>query len=227
MKHQLKTLGLFLSTLYTVCATELGEEAIKTPTAPMTSKAPLFPKTDEKTLSAKKSPLSTSLTPSDPKQAIVEFITGFSTVWSTASNEHAQSVHNLDAFMEANIPTLLLKTLQDLNIGNNTLTKEQIIATLKDKTPEALRYENKKVSKATVHKYIETCVTQAFTKQQTQELFSRYVAVLMDMDDQDYYNTLLTSIAENYETKGGCWPGVRNRCAISFAYIIAHKIGAL
>ena len=227
MKHKLKTLGLFLSTLYTVCATESGEEAIKTPTAPMTRKAPLFPKTDEKTLSEEKLPLSTSLTPSDPKQAIVEFITGFSNVMSKISDTHAQSVHALDAFMDKHIPTHLLTIVQELQIGHSPQTKEQIIATLKGKTPEALRYENKKVSKATVHKYIETCVTQAFTKQQTQELFSRYVAVLMAMDDQDYYNTLLTSITENYETKGGCWPGVRNRCAISFAYIIAHKIGAL
>ncbi|HCU06732.1 MAG TPA: hypothetical protein DIC42_04020 [Holosporales bacterium] len=234
MKQTLKTLGIFLCTLYTVCATQSGEAEIKTPTAPMTSKLPQFPNIEDENLlpaAPKSSPIELSLSiplaSSNHKNAIIEFITGFSTVWSTISTEHAQNVHNFDSFMEANIPTRLLKTLQELNIGDNTLTKEQIIAMLKDKTPDELRYEDKRVSKATVHKYIDLCVTQAFTNPQTQELFSRYIMVLTDMNDQDYNNTLLNSITENYETKGGCWAGVRNRCAISFAYIIAHKIGAL
>jgi hypothetical protein len=237
MKQNLKTLNIFLCTLYTLCATESPEATSTTPTAPITSKVPLFPKTENTILSPTLSPAAPNNSPTVPqvgvffsdnqKNAIKEFITGFSTVWSKTNNTHAQSVHDLDAFMVTHIPTLLLKPVQDLKIGTNTLTKDQILATLKEKTPDELRYENKKVSKATVHKYIDLCVNQAFTQQQTQELFSRYVAVLMDMNDQDYYNTLLSSITENYETKGGCWPGVRNRCATSFAYIIAHQIGAL
>ena len=213
MKQQLKIMSIFLYTLCTVSATESFQDANPMQTASNNFSAEL--------------PLSLFVATSDQKNAMKDFINGFCLVLSKVNDKNPQNVHILDSFMEENIPTHLLKTIRDLNIGHNTLTKEQIIATLKAKTSNELRYKDKKIPKMTVHRYIELCIAQAFTHKQTQELFSRYVALLIDMQDQQYDNTLLESIIENYKTNGGCWAGVRNRCAISLAYIIAHKIGAL
>ncbi len=250
MKPTLKICTLFSCTVYTLCASETLEEKMLTapPSSPVTEvttpigatgqKTPQFPDLEslsvspaviptappnsQEALSLSPHPLATSA----QKDAIREFIKGFSTVMSKINDAHGQNVHALDPFMLAHIPTHLLKTLQELKIGDNALTKEAIITQLKAKAPIELRYENTKIPKSTIHNYIDQCVNLAFTQPQTQELFSRYVTVLIDMDDQDYYNTLLNSITENYTTGGGCWPGVRNRCAISFAYLVAHRIDA-
>lgn len=251
MKPILKMLTIFSCALHTVYAAQSPEEknltappspvdAIETATAPVPEQDSQFPDPESESVSPallpvapNNSPAELSLDPAVPqasdaqKRVINEFISGFSTVMSKTSDAHGQNVHDLDVFMQAHIPTHLIKILQEVNIGENTLTKEKVTAILKAKAPAELRYENKKIPQATVHGYIDKCVTQAFTQAQTQELFSRYVEILISMDDQDHYNTLLNSIAENYATGGGCWPGVRNRCAISLAYLVAHKIDAL
>lgn len=248
MKSTLKTFNILSCTLYTLCAAEsptekvlaappLPAEKIATPTEPVLQYAPQIPGFESVPVSPallpaapNSSPAVLSLTPplatSAQQNTIKEFIAGFSKVMSTTNDAHGQNVHALDPFMQEHIPTHLLKTLQDLKIGDNTLTKEEIIAKLKEKSPDELRYENTKIPKAIVCQYVGTCVNQAFTQQQTQELFSRYVALLTNMDDQDHYNTLLSSIAENYATGGGCWPGVRNRCAISLAHLLSYQINA-
>lgn len=248
MNYNFKILSILSCSFYTLCAAEQPHQKIQTaPPSPIErinapTKVPKitqqFPNIDQVAgLQAllpavpNNSPEVLSLSPplatSAQKDTITEFITGFSVIISKRDDAKGQNVHDLDQFMIKHIPTHLLKTMQELHIGDNMLTKELVIAHLKENSPDVLKYENKNIPKAVVYHYIDSCIHQAFTQSQTQELFSRYVTVLADMDDKDHYNTLLNSIAENYATGGGCWAGVRNRCAVSLAYLVAHKIDVL
>ncbi|MDP2192914.1 MAG: hypothetical protein Q8K36_00080 [Alphaproteobacteria bacterium] len=157
------------------------------------------------------------------RDTIEKFINGFSEIMAQTRDKESLDVHKLDHYMDTHVEALLLATMRDLHLGHDAYDLIEIREALCFKAPTVLGYEQQEINKEQTIEYVKSCMKTVDTQPQTKELFSRYHALLLQLNDADYWHTFLLSIAENYQTGGGCWLGVRNRCAISLAYVVdAH-----
>ena len=136
-------------------------------------------------------------------------------------------VHQIDGYTEQNLPAVLQILSDNLSVAISE-DPNQVSTTLQNWAPVHFEYRRPNNTRMMIGKprlcsYIDAALNKARENQSVFQAYDLAVQAIegMEGDTQTRHrHELLNAIAENYETQGGCFQGVRNRIFIRIVDIL-------
>lgn len=136
-------------------------------------------------------------------------------------------VHQIDIYTEQNLPAVLQILSDNLSVAISE-DPNQVSTTLQNWVPVHFEYRKPNntiaiLAQARLASYIQKALNTAAENRDVIAAYDVAVKAITDMDGDTqtrHRHELLNAIAENYETQGGCFQGVRNRIFIRIVDIL-------